>query len=163
MCCKLVEITEIAKPQNVWCSHCTPGKGCGIYASRPSECANFDCGWLADTSLGDDWRPDRARFVITREPGSGRVFLVCDPAMPAAWRREPYYAKIKASLARPGAERTQIVVTTGRKITLLVRGGEYDLGEWDKGDQIIVNFDAAGRLANARVLRAPPRPAATAT
>ena len=113
MCCKLIEVVALDKPQFSWCTHCTPGKGCGIYAARPSECAKFFCGWMGDATLGDEWRPDRAKFVITFEPGTGSVFLACDPSSPGAWRREPYYAGIKSSLLLPGAEKKQIVILTG--------------------------------------------------
>jgi hypothetical protein len=154
MCCKLIEVTELEKPQNVWCAHCTPGKGCGNYAARPADCRTFDCGWLVDISLGDNWRPDRAKFVITEEPGTGRMFIVCDTAFPGAWRREPFYAKIKSLLAADGMERQQVVITTGRKLTLLVRNGEFDLGEWTKGDQISITYDKSGRAIRAAVARA---------
>jgi hypothetical protein len=154
MCCKLIEVTELEKPQNVWCSHCLPGKGCGIYEQRPSDCRTFNCGWLVDTSLGDNWRPDRAKFVITEEPGTGRNFIVCDPAFPGAWRREPFYAKIKSYLAGLGMERQQVVITTGKKLTLLVRNGEFDLGEWKKGDQITVNYDQNNRAVKAALIPA---------
>ena len=53
MCCKLLDIDEpdIKKLQNVWCQHCIPGKGCGIYDNRPATCANFACQWLIDKSM----------------------------------------------------------------------------------------------------------------
>ena len=160
MCCKTIEVTEIAKPQHVWCAHCTPGKGCGIYASRPGECAIFSCGWLGDPKLGDEWRPDRSKFVITFEPGTGRVFIACDPTAPSAWRREPYYSGITSSLKLPGAERKQIVILTGRKLTLLVRNGEYDLGEWNRGDDIVINYDRNDRVVKVAVVRAADKKAA---
>jgi hypothetical protein len=51
-------------------------------------------------------------------------------------------------------ERQQVVVTTGRKLTLLVRNGEFDLGEWNKGDQISITYDRNGRAIQAAVARA---------
>jgi hypothetical protein len=156
MCCKLIEVVALEKPQNVWCTKCTPGKGCTAYDARPPECATFNCGWLTDMTLGEEWRPDRAKFVITFEPGTGRVFLACDTAAPGAWRREPYYSAIRNSLLLPGAERKQIVVLTGKKLTLLVRNGEYDL-DWNKGDDIVIHYDRHDRVAKVDVVRAADR------
>lgn len=156
MCCKLIEISEINKPQNVWCAQCRPGKGCGIYATRPGECRQFHCGWLVDRSLADEWRPDRAKFVITQEPGTRRIFIVCDTSAPGGWRREPFYSAIKSSLTRPGTERQQIVVMTGRKVTLLVRQGEFDLGEWKKGDQLVINYDQKDLVVKVALVPATP-------
>jgi len=154
MCCKLIEVAELNKPQNVWCSHCAPGKGCRVYDQRPADCRSFNCGWLVDTSLGESWRPDRAKFVITEEPGTGRTFIVCDATAPGAWRREPFYARIKSWLTPAGMERQQIVVTTGRRLTLLVPHGEFDLGEWKKGDQISVTYDQNKRAVSAALVPA---------
>jgi len=149
LCCKLIEVAELDKPQNVWCSHCAPGKGCRIYEQRPGNCRSFKCAWLVDMSLGEEWRPDRAKFVIAEEPGTGRHHIVCEATAPGAWRREPFYSVIKSFLKRPGMERQQIVVTTGRKLTLLVPDGEFDLGEWKKGDRITVKYDQNKRVVDA--------------
>ena len=37
MCCKVPYIKEFEKPAGVWCRHAVPGKGCGIYESRPGS------------------------------------------------------------------------------------------------------------------------------
>lgn len=151
MCCKLIEVTELEKPQYTWCKSCKPGKGCGNYEARPSDCRTFYCNWMADLSLGDEWRPDRSKFIISFEPGTDRMFVVCDTGFAGAWRREPFYTRIKAFLTAPGMERQQVVVQTGRKITLLVRGGEFDLGEFTKGDRIDVSYKPDGTVT-ARML-----------
>ena len=153
MCCKLIEVTELEKPQNVWCKQCKPGKGCGAYDTRPSDCRTFYCGWMADLSFDDSWRPDRAKFIMTYEPGTDRMFIVCDAGFPGAWRREPFYARLKSFLTAPGMERQQIVITTGRKLTLLVRNGEFDLGDHDKGDKINITYDKNGGATTATLVR----------
>jgi hypothetical protein len=45
-----------------------------------------------------------------------------------------------------------VLVTTGRKVTLLVRGGEFDIGKYTKGDRIDVNDKPDGTVT-ARLLR----------
>jgi hypothetical protein len=158
MCCKLIKVTEINKPNNVWCTQCTPGNGCRIYASRPDDCRTFQCYWLTDRVLGEEWRPDRAKFVMTKQPGTGRIFIVCDANSPSAWRREPYYSKFKAFLMRPGNERKQVVILTGQKLTLLVRQGEFDLGELKRDEevQVVINYDREDRVVRATLVPAQP-------
>ena len=65
LCCKVMEIKELKKPMNKWCSHCAKGGGCSIYPTRPAECRTFDCLWLKDESLP---------HLLTLSPstGSGR-------------------------------------------------------------------------------------------
>ena len=36
LCCKLPRVVELAKSEGKWRPHCTPGKGCNIYPSRPT-------------------------------------------------------------------------------------------------------------------------------
>jgi hypothetical protein len=36
-----------------------------------------------------------------------------------------------------------------------VRNGEFDLGEWTRGDQISITYDKSGRAIRAAVARAP--------
>ena len=45
MCCKVMGIKAIAKPPGVWCKECIPGKGCGIYETRPEACRTFYCAY----------------------------------------------------------------------------------------------------------------------
>jgi hypothetical protein len=151
MCCKVVGIIELAKPQSVWCSHCAPGKGCKIYETRPAECRQFYCGWIQDTTMSEDWRPDRAKFVVSRE-ASGRIVIHCDAAAPVAWRREPYYANVKSWVRRQGSVRQEVIVMTGRKVTLLAPEGEFDLGERNTGDQLTMSYDHNNRLVKAALV-----------
>jgi len=95
LCCKLFYIRTLNKPLDTWCQHCKPGKGgCSIYASRPAECADFECGWLADKKLGDEWFPARCKMVLSQTQ-NGRPLVTVDPAYPNAWRREPYHSQLK--------------------------------------------------------------------
>src|SRR4051794_7389373 len=56
LCCKLLPIRELEKPENKWCVHCKPASGgCTIYADRPPSCREFACHWLISKNLGDEW------------------------------------------------------------------------------------------------------------
>jgi hypothetical protein len=94
MCCKLTEIAELNKPQDVWCRHFKSGTGCTIYGERPPVCRTFQCVWTLDPQLGEDWRPDRAKFVLTQI--KHQLIILVDPGFPDAWRKAPYFAQIKA-------------------------------------------------------------------
>lgn len=65
LCCKVHSIAELEKPAGVWCKHC-PGKGCSIYATRPTECRDYKCLWL-DGVLPDECRPDTLHVVFAPE------------------------------------------------------------------------------------------------
>ena len=84
MCCKVMEITELAKPVGKWCPHCDIGKGCKIYSSRPEECRTFMCAWLVDERFSDVWKLDRSKIVITTGQEGNSVEFRCDPDSPTA-------------------------------------------------------------------------------
>jgi hypothetical protein len=152
LCCKLVGIGALEKPRAVWCRHCKPGKGCGIYETRPDECRLFHCGWLTIPSLGEDWRPERSKFLLTREAG-GRLVIHCDPGVPSAWRREPYYAQIKAwAVKRANGSRQEIVILTGSKVTFLAPEGEYDLGTPAPDEEMLASYADTGSLVAVRLV-----------
>lgn len=59
-CCEVLTIDDPAlrKPANVLCAHCTPGRGCGIYDTRPATCRDWHCGWRSLAWLDEACRPD---------------------------------------------------------------------------------------------------------
>jgi hypothetical protein len=159
MCCKVVGIRALQKPRNVWCSHCKPGTGCGTYDTRPAECREFFCGWIQLSTLGPEWRPDRSKLVLAQEANGSRFIVHCDSASPGAWRREPFYSSFKTWIKRSEKVRLEIIVMTGKRVTLLAPEGEFDLGEGDDNTQMVFNYDANGRLVTAAM---QPKPDAAA-
>ncbi len=96
LCCKVFDIPPVdAKPAGKWCPNCNPGRGCSVWSDRPQMCRDYFCHWHTDQSLGPEWRPDTAKFVLSREPGGIWLSIVADMAQPNAWRREPYHAKLR--------------------------------------------------------------------
>src|SRR6266700_8447737 len=69
LCCKVIAVDDFAKPPGVWCTHCVRHKGCGIYETRPTDCRTFFCEWMLTTSLGADWKPERAKFALAMGEG----------------------------------------------------------------------------------------------
>jgi hypothetical protein len=64
VCCMALRIIELDKVAGIFCQHCLPGKGCGIYETRPEVCRSFHCGWRQVPQLGEAWRPDRSGVLI---------------------------------------------------------------------------------------------------
>ncbi|MCT7663340.1 YkgJ family cysteine cluster protein [Shinella kummerowiae] len=94
LCCRLPDIDLFEKPANAWCRHCIEGKGCSIYADRPSVCRDFLCLWMTDESLDEAWEPSRSHMMIYRQ--GPQITVLVDPDHPDIWRREPYHAQLRA-------------------------------------------------------------------
>ncbi len=66
-CCKVYWIEEVDTKLGEWCKHCIIGEGCGIYTTRPKECADYKCLWLHGSGQEDD-RPDKLKVVMDGVP-----------------------------------------------------------------------------------------------
>jgi hypothetical protein len=123
LCCKVMGITELQKARGTWCKHCSPGKGCGVYTTRPAECRSFYCGWLLNPRLGPEWKPSRSKIVLTPTPDSNGIAVRCDPGFPDAWRRHPvrrpkHVAETAALSEWPSLAASQRPVVFGRPLIL---------------------------------------------
>lgn len=96
MCCKLLFIEELSKPEGSWCPKFNKGTGCGIYITRPQSCRDYRCRWLDDGMLGDEWRPDRCRFTMHFSESGIGLWLNVDPSQPLAWKAQPFYSTVKS-------------------------------------------------------------------
>lgn len=139
MCCKLLGIAEIDKPAGSWCGHFKRGCGCGIYERRPAACAGFECLWLDSEKLDDAWRPDRAKFVLYTEQDGRRLNVVVDPASPMAWRREPYYRRLKA-MSQRALDGFELLVCIGDRRIVVFPHEDVDLGLVDPEHKIISGY-----------------------
>lgn len=137
LCCKVLSITELKKPQGVWCVHCKPGHGCKIYPDHPTECRNFYCGYLTQAELGTEWKPDRSKIVLVAELEGNRITAYTDPQRPDAWRREPYYSELKRWAEAAAPYRGQIVAATGRHMYMILPNKDVDLGIIGDDDLIV--------------------------
>jgi hypothetical protein len=103
LCCKLIPVEELAKPAGTRCVHQRTGKGCAIYAKRPTSCRAWNCLWLIGTEGGHELplsRPDRSHYVLDEVPDlvrarddKGEIVaeITCmqvwvDPLYPDAWQ-----------------------------------------------------------------------------
>ena len=146
LCCKLVGIMELNKPQAQWCPHCVNHSRCGIYETRPDECRTFHCEWLVKSDVGDVWRPTQSKMVLVMVDDGGRLKLVVhvDPGSPLAWRNEPYYSQLKLwsrnLLDRGGT----LNVYIKNKVYVVFPDKDVDLGTFAHGDSVVVNARKVG-------------------
>lgn len=132
LCCKLMAVAELGpKPVNVWCQHCSPGKGCKIYGSHPHSCKTFECLWRAVEDTPEDMRPDKTHVFITSNPdekgGISSYTAFVDPGYPDAWQQGDMFSLIKFIVVQSGIP---MVITQGYSTTkkVLVRLGPGIVG-----------------------------------
>jgi hypothetical protein len=128
LCCKLIGVESIAKPQFTWCRHFKKTAGCGIYEDRPHDCRAFICYWLHVPNLGEEWRPDRTGFVMHIADGGARLNIEVDPINPQAWKAEPFYSTFKSWAAKGNSRGLVLLVWVGRRCFEITPGADIDRG-----------------------------------
>ena len=101
-CCRVYAIPEFSKPAGTWCTHCTIGKSCNIYATRPERCVTFECLWLQSQTredrLGSELRPDKCKVVFSPTTNDHIMGAITMPGAPLAWQRKDVAALINRML-----------------------------------------------------------------
>ncbi len=151
LCCKVMAIEALAKPANAWCSHCQPKRGCSIYERRPGECQAFRCLWLVNELLDEQWKPAKAKFLLTTSEDGSEVR--CDPGFPDAWRKEPYHSGIRQWAVSGEEHDVTVVIIIGQRMILVTDGREFDLGAVGPDERIVRELDGT-RVVNAIVTKA---------
>lgn len=134
MCCKILAIEELQKPMGVWCAHTRKGVGCGVYETRPHACRVFECLWLATPDMPEHWKPDRSKMVVAGDETGTLISVMVDAAYPDAWKKQPYYADLKAWASRM---RWRVQVLTARHGWVIFPEEDLFLGERRPDDQIV--------------------------
>ena len=155
LCCKLLRIPELQKPQGKWCTHCEPRRGCTAYETRPQSCREFFCGYLTSQSLSDAWAPTRSRIVLMGVEGG--IAAVVDRDRPDAWKAAPYYEQIKTWARQGMGEGWFVIVRIDRKTIAVLPDREVDLGDMEQGEGIEVGWHptATGMAYDARKIAKP--------
>jgi hypothetical protein len=128
MCCKLMAIPALEKPAASWCPKYVMKTGCGDYEGRPQACRAFECLYLTADGLGDEWRPDKAKFMIWTGREERRLIVDVDPSAPMAWRQQPYYRQIKAWSDRRHPQPFEVAVRVNGRLTIVFPEADIDLG-----------------------------------
>lgn len=140
LCCKVMAIDELEKPVNIWCKHCDIGVGCKIYETKPPSCTGFQCGYLANPQLGEEWYPAKSRMVLITDSDGSRIAVTVDPGLPHEWKKEPYYGQLK-HWSRVAAEHGgQVAIKNGEKMIIVLPEEDVDLGVVAQ-DQVIVTSE----------------------
>ena len=136
LCCKLLGIKEIDKPDWTWCKHCKPGRGCGIYETRPGPCQKFYCGYRQSIDIGDHWFPARSRMVLRAQ----RIGIICyvDPGYPNVWRQQPYHGDLRTWARRAVSNEHHVIVNVGGRTFAILPDKDVDLGIMQVGEKIVV-------------------------
>jgi hypothetical protein len=137
-----LEISAVDKPAGVWCRHFDKAARCGIYATRPNACRQYQCAWTLEQRFDETWRPDVARFVMNVKPGE--LTIVADPSHPNAWKREPYGPRLLALAARNRRPFTVVLLFVGPRVSVVFPEGEIALGPNQPDMAIDSGYDTAG-------------------
>lgn len=137
LCCKVFDVPVLEKPAGQWCSHCQPGRGCGIHETRPQYCRSFHCLWMTSTWLGPEWKPEKSKMVLTVDPSAHILGVQVDPGAASAWKREPYYGQLKAWAAAGARERRFVVVYLNKSATVILPDRDVPLGVLEPGDRLV--------------------------
>jgi hypothetical protein len=156
LCCKVMAVPALAKPAGTWCRHCRTGSGCGIYESRPNECAEFLCGYLAQPELPEEWKPVVSRLILSSKIIHGTINVFVDPGRPDAWRKQPYYGAMQQWARRALATQGRVVVHLGARSIVILPDHAVDLGVVADDELIVVLSTSAepGRDATHHVYAA---------
>jgi hypothetical protein len=79
-------------------------------------------------TLGDEWRPDRAGFVMHIADQGRRLNVEADPVSPNAWRKEPYFSALQHLSEQGAAKGLDLLIWVGRRCFRLEAGALVDLG-----------------------------------
>ena len=138
MCCKVPYIREFKKPHGTWCRHAVPGHGCSIYPDRPRACSGFWCEWMFNPGFGPEWKPDRAKFVVSFQPKMHIIDILVDPSFPNAWTKPPFFAQIKKWAVEHTERNLFVLVRIGRRMIAVLPDREVDMGEVDPESEVAV-------------------------
>ncbi len=137
MCCGVLGIKEIAKPERTACPNCLTGGGCGIYDARPEVCREFYCGYLALPFVHERWFPAECGMMIFPASEDRRLAIHVDPARPDAWKAEPFHSDLRQWAVAAEKMDLQVFVAVGRGVIAILPHEDVDLGEFADDDRLV--------------------------
>ncbi|WP_407524673.1 hypothetical protein [Methylobacterium oryzisoli] len=137
LCCKVYDVPAVESVTGEWCRHARSGRGCAIHAERPVHCRAFHCLWMTEGWLGPEWKPERAKMVLSLDPVTRFLQVQVDPGQAGAWRREPYYGQLKRWAAASLQRQRHVLVFVNRQATVVLPDRDVPLGEFVPGDRLV--------------------------
>jgi hypothetical protein len=92
--------------------------------------------WMTEGWLGDIWKPEISKFVISIDPISRYMLIQVDPGQSKSWRQEPYYSQFQRWAQAMLPEERLVVVFNGKSGTVITAQGEVELGIMGPDDRI---------------------------
>jgi hypothetical protein len=161
LCCKVFAVQELSKPAGQWCIHAVARSGCRNYDNRPRACREFLCSWRLDPKLGPEWKPEVSRFVLSEDRDRGALTVTVDPGMPLAWKREPYYTRLKQLSEILFPENKKVLVSLRGQTTVILPDRDVPIGPTAPGEDIIIWRSGLAYGAASSRRDQPPAPVAT--
>ena len=86
-------------------------------------------------------------MVLSVYPATGFVYAQVDPGSPFAWRKEPYFSRLKAMAEQLLRDRRHLLVFVNGNATLIMPTGPVDIGPMSPEDGFVVRetFTAKGK------------------
>ncbi|GJD48834.1 hypothetical protein OPKNFCMD_1560 [Methylobacterium crusticola] len=137
LCCKVYDVPAVESVAGEWCRHAMTGRGCAIHAARPGHCRAFHCLWMTEGWLGPEWKPDKAKMVLSLDPETRFLHVQVDPGQATAWRREPYYGQLKRWALASLPQRRHVLVFVNRNATVVLPDRDVPLGIFGPGDRLV--------------------------
>lgn len=110
LCCTVMAVDEIKKPENVKCNLLTPMGKCSVHhTGKPASCAEYQCLWLAG-AMPEELKPNRSRIVADTDNSGQIVVFHVHPRDRGAWNK-PAVRKWMDSIS----DRLMIVVVCGEE------------------------------------------------
>jgi len=120
MCCELLPIPQLQKPESIMCRFCEKNKGCSIYENRPSSCKEFNCAYIQDADIDLEFRPDNCKVMF--EKVTDTLYLALElPRNIGSWKEKKVLDFIK-SLNKKGISIIVSSFTRTPKEFLLAEG-----------------------------------------
>ncbi len=155
LCCKVYDVPAVESLAGRWCRHAVTGRGCAIHATRPDHCRAFHCLWMTEGWLGPEWKPERAKMVLSMDPVSRALNVQVDPDQSNVWRREPYYGQLKRWATASLAQGRPVVVFVNKSATVILPDRDVPLGVFEPGDRLIARPRATPQGGTLDVEKVP--------
>ena len=93
---------------------------------------------MTEAWLGPEWKPDRAKMVLSVDPLSRNMNVQVDPGQANAWRREPYYGQLKRWAAASVPLERHVLVHVNKTTTVVLPDREVSLGILAPEERIVL-------------------------
>ena len=84
--------------------------------------------------VSPEWQPSISKMMLYDE--GARLCVRVDPPHADAWRREPYYSRLKECSRKALESQQQVVVYIRKRTIVILPDKDVDLGDLEVGDQI---------------------------